>query len=76
MCFCQVAAGVPLDWVNIQDSFSITCLAPSLLAWLNKLEADQASLSLSVYPPHMASLAFHIAWQSQLSYKEVRFLKW
>lgn len=48
MCFCQVAAGVPLDWVNIQDNFSITCLVPSLLAWLNKLEADQASLSLCV----------------------------
>lgn len=40
-----------------------TCLMSSLLAWLNKPEADQASLSLSMYPLCMARLAFHIAWQ-------------
>lgn len=57
---------VPLGWTS-KMSFSLTCLMPSSLTWLKKLGAAQASLSISMYPLHMASLAFFAAWESQSS---------
>lgn len=52
---------VPLCWKSKMTS-SLTCLVPSLLTWLKRLGAVQASISM--YPLHMTSVAFRIAWQS------------